>query len=209
MSIRSIISSLMFVFLVATAPNALAQEGRFQQEMRTFIETAREKVKSVKSRYTEVYERIQNATDSEAVKNDLRMLVEETDEAAGLYGEESELWHQYDSLLEFVEERKAHALDMLTRTGDARWQERYDDWAENGTRLQDLREKILSEVVRAEAVARNARENLEYILDILLEEGVAAAIEELESVHQEFVDLNNNLEAVIEEASRNIPGTGD
>lgn len=224
MNAARILSTTLLTVLVAFGPlvvkaqqsdqaedSAQATTGQgsdFQSKMAGWIDGARESARSANARFEGLLDQIRNATDAEAAEEGLREMVEEAKRTAELYGEDSEIWEAHNELASFIEEQKEFALGKLQETNDERWQGQYDTWTDLGTKLQDVRVRILTEAVRARGLAQTAEDDLEFVLNKLLSDGVAAAIEEFEEVYKDIVELNSNLDSALREARSELVGSG-
>jgi hypothetical protein len=187
---------------------ASAQEaGDFEGRMRGFIDKASAAVTDVNDRYEAVRGRIRIAQDAEAASRELIALRDQARLAAEMYGERSEIWDDYAGLMDFVIGRQDNALARFQETGNPRWRMQYNGWTERANALQILRTNVLAEAARTRSLSAQFDDDYELILDVLLGEGVTAALSELEEVYAGLIAVNTNLELAIADARTQLLGT--
>jgi len=122
--------------------------------------------------------------------------------------EDGEIWQNVLTLDQTIQANAGRLDEKFQSTGERRFQVLADAWRERNDRLANIRQAIIAERGRTEQLLDSLLTNRDYVIELIQLQMTDEALNELEKVHQQMSEMNNQMEELQKEANA-LAGKGD
>jgi hypothetical protein len=173
--------------------------AEYEQRVTKALDAAKKNADSLNSRHKALLDAVRRAADPTQAEKVLDDLIASATTGLQGFDEKGEMMQAVDGLLGFIEERKKNAESELKN--DPQWLNRVNAWKAHAENIRELRQALLREVDRSRGLLTKLQRERKLISDIIADEGVTKARQEMERALQDLKGLGDSLDAVIKAAS--------
>lgn len=173
--------------------------AEYEQRVTKALDAARKNADSLNERHKALLDAVRRAADPTQAEKVLDDLIASATTALQGFDEKGEMMQAVDGLLSFIEERKKNAESELKN--DPQWLNRVNAWKAHADNIRELRQSLLKEVDRSRGLLAKLQRERKLISDIIADEGVTKAKQEMERALQDLKGLGDSLDAAIKAAS--------
>jgi hypothetical protein len=192
----------------ATPPSPSAQQPAqdYQQRVTKALESAKRSADTLNERHKSLVDAVKRAADPQQAQKVLDELIASANKALEGFGENSEMMQAVNSLLGFIDDRRRNAENELKT--DPQWLPRVNSWKAHGDNIRDLRQALLREVDRSRGFLERLGKERKLISDIIADEGVTKAKQEMEKALDELKTLGDSLDKAVTAAQNREKAIG-
>jgi hypothetical protein len=182
----------------AQSPAAQAPAQDYEQRVTRALESAKKSADALTERHKALVEAVKRAGDPQQAQKVLDELIASSTKALEGFAENGEMMQAVNGLLSFIEDRRRNAENELKT--DPQWLPRVKSWKDHGENIRNLRQALLREVDRSKGFLDRLNRERKFISDVIADEGVTKAKQEMDKALEELKTLGNSLEEAIKAA---------
>lgn len=180
--------------------------AEYEQRVTRALDAARKNADSLNERHKMLLDAVKGAADPTRAQKVLDDLIASATTALQGFDEKGDMMQAVDGLLGFIEDRRKNAENELK--SDPQWLPRVSAWKAHADNIRELRQSLLKEVDRSRGLLEKLQKERKLISDIIADEGVTKAKQEMERALQDLKGLGDSLDAAIKAASNREKSLG-